>query len=181
MGDHFKLCILKSKNDKHMGEIHEILKRGASSLSQLGPIRRDFNRNKVTRKYSRTNRFISIIHNDVYDRLLNMKLNEIDDAVVISEYEIRSENLPPENSSSHCFFPFSVKNKEDILIKLSYISKMGIFNMEDIYIHDDGIIEFSSNIPLKIRVMIKVIIDTENCRISWCRNILYNRLRLHFN
>lgn len=178
MGDHFKLCILKSKNDKHMGEIHEILRKCTFSLNQLGPIRRDFNRNKVTRKYSRTNRFITIIHNDVYERLLAL---ELDDTINIAEYEVRSENLPPENSSSHCFFPFSDKNKSDIINKLTYISNMGIFNMNDIYIHDDGIIEFSNNIDLRVRVMVKVIIDTEDCRISWCRNVLFNKVTMHFN
>lgn len=177
MGDSFKLYIIKCKNDIHIKEIQNLLEMNASSPNKLGPIKRDFIRDRKTRKYNRVNRFITLLKDDLFNSLIN---NLVDKNITISEYEIRDENLPPQDSTNHCFFPYSERNANQIFEKLTYISNMGIINSNDFFIHENGLIEFSNNVIDDIRTMIKIIIDTQECRVSWCRNKLFNRITLYF-
>lgn len=180
MEDQFKLYILKSRNYISIKNIEDFLRTNTSSPDKLGPIRRDFKRSKHTKEYSRRNRFIILIKKSLFEKLIEKGYGKKDAELQISEYEIRSENRPPENSVSQYFFPYSSGNKVDLLNKLTYISRLGLIDIGDFYIHEEGIVEFSNNVTEEIRIIVKILIDTEECRISWCRHVLSNKIQFYF-
>jgi len=184
MEDQFKLYVLKSNSNVRMKDVCDILKLNASSPEKLGPIRRDFKRDRYTKDYSKTSRFITLIAESLFNKLVEngYGVGNSDKEFTILEYEIRSENRPPEDSVMHCFFPVSETNRIKVCEKLSYISSMSLIASDEYYVHNEGIVEFSNKVSELVRIKIKIIMDNpDDCRISWCRNTLINRVRLHFD
>lgn len=184
MEDQFKLYVLKSNSNLRMKDVCDILKLNASSPEKLGPIRRDFKRDRYTKDYSKTSKFITLIAESLFNKLVEngYGISNPDREFVILEYEIRSENRPPEDSVMHCFFPDPDHNKDKVCEKLSYISSMSLISHDEYFVHNEGIVEFSNSVSDLVRIKIKIIMDNpDDCRISWCRNTLINRIRFHFN
>lgn len=174
MGDRFKLYIIVSI--KSLKELYKIILEHASTGLDVGPIRDVFNRDRETGEYKKSNRKFILTTDDVYNRLKIAGYgNEENANLFISEYEIRSDNSAPKDSLMHYYFPNSEINEKDISNKLKFFKTMGIF-IDDDYAINEGIVEFSNNVSNNTRILIKILIDTKECRVSWCKKRVFNKL-----
>lgn len=171
MGDMFKLYIIYS----NLGLIDILTKicSYASSPKEVGSIRKDYTRNSETGQYLKSNRRFIILHDNLFELLKKEGYNtEGEKEFYIIKYEIRTSNKSPKDSVMHYYFPNHKENKLGIIGKMEYISNMGLFSKEDYYIHD-GVIEFSPNVNEYIRIIVKIVLDEIDCRVSWCRNKVF--------
>ena len=179
MGDRFKLYIIASV--KSLDELYKIILEHAPSGLDVGPIREVFIRDRETGEYRRSNRRFVLTTEDVYNRLkVSGYGNEDNKLFFISEYEIRPDNRAPRDSLMHYYFPNFETNRLGVIKKLEFLRDMGFFTSDDYAIHN-GIVEFSDKVDSNIRIIIKIIIDTKECRVSWCKKHVFSKINHAFN
>lgn len=173
MADNFKLCIIYS--NKNLKELLEIILNNSSSHSEIGPLRRDYTRDSRSGKYKKSNRRFIIISMNVYRELIKNGFgDENNEEFYIDQYEIRAENKAPLDSLMHLYYPESEDNKDTLTRKIKYIETLGFLKPEDYFIHD-CIIEFSNKVNEYIRIIMKIILDDVDCRVSWCRKSKFKK------
>jgi hypothetical protein len=178
MGDRFKLYIITSS--KCLDELYKIILEHAPSGLDVGPMREIFTREKETGIYKKSNRKFILTTEDVYNMMKEDGFtNDHNKSLYINEYEIRSDNKAPRDSTMHYFFPNFESNRLSIIKKLEFIRNMGLFTSDDYAIHD-GIVEFSDIVSLRIRIIVKILIDTKECRVSWCKKHAFNKINHAF-
>jgi hypothetical protein len=164
MSEDFKICLLRCKTINHIDQLSNFLQRLRDNNNDLGPLRREFKRNKITKEYKKLNGFVTLISNKFYN-----KLSKYDEIKYISEFKINENNIPPDNSYNHCFFPYTENNILLIESIFSFLFRIGFLSSNDLFIHKNGIIEFSDKVSLDKRIKIKFLIDNCDLRISWCK------------
>lgn len=176
MSEDFKICLLRCKTINHIDELSNFLQRLRDNNNDLGPLRRDFKRNKITKEYKKLNGFVTLISNDFYN-----KLSEYDEIKYINEFKVNKENEPPKDSYNHCFFPYTESNNLLIESIFSFLFRIDFLSSNDVFIHKNGIIEFSDKINLDKRIKIKFLIDNSDLRISWCKKCSkFDKNSFHF-
>lgn len=167
MGDMFKLYIIYSKLG--LADILGKICSYASSPEEVSSIRKDFTRNSKTGEYIRSNRRFIIVHDSVFEKLKTDGYNSEDGKdFFITQYEIRESNRAPNDCVMHYYFPNHQENKLEMIKKIEHMSNMGLFSVNDYVVHD-GVIEFSPRVNDYIRIIVKIVLDTIECRVSWCR------------
>lgn len=145
--------------------------------SELGSLRKDFTRDIKTGEYRSNNRRFVLMSEELFERLSDAGMsNEENEDFCICEFQIRNDNKSPKDSVMHYYFPYSVDNKEKIIAKLKFFEDLEIINSSDYFIHDT-IVEFSNRVSDYTKVIIKIIIDDKDCRVSWCRKRVFNRIK----
>lgn len=178
MCDRFKLYIIYS--NRKLKDILQLLINSTSSPSEIGPLRKDFIRNVKTGEYREIDRRYVILSDDVFNDLVKSGLtNESNTEFFIEEFTLCNENKAPKDSLMHFYFPYSNNNKKSISDKLIYIQSLGIFSSDDYFVHD-GVVEFSSNVSKYTKIIIKIILDNIDCRVSWCRKGAFNNIKHKF-
>lgn len=178
MADRFKLYTIST--NKTLVDIYNILLGKAPSVRDIGPLREAFVREKISGKYRKTNRIFVITTDDVFSGMKSSGFcNQDNKDLYMAEYEIREGDRAPNDSVMHYYYPSSEKSDEEILKKLKFIEKMGFFTETDYHLHNN-IVEFHDSVPEKTRIMIKIIIDVANCRVSWCKIRAYNKIKNYF-
>lgn len=179
MGDRFKLYIIASS--KSLEELYKILLNNAPSGLDIGPMREIFIRERETGEYRRSNRRFVLTTEDVYNMMKIAGYGDEDNKLLfISEYEIRSDNRAPRDSIMHYYFPNFETNRLGIIKKLEFLRNMGLFSADDYAIHN-GVVEFSDKVDLNTRIIVKIIIDTKECRVSWCKKHSFNKINHAFS
>lgn len=178
MGDMFKLYIIYS--NLGLQDLLEKICIYASSPGDVSSVRKDFTRSRKNGSYSKSNRRFIILHNRVFDGLKKSGYNtEGKKDFYICEYEIRENNVSPSDCVMHYYFPDYENTKLDMISKMEHMANMGLFETSDYVIHN-GVVEFSPNVPNYNRTIVKVVIDTIDCRVSWCRNKAFASIKRSF-
>lgn len=179
MGERFKLYIIASS--KSLEELYKIILEHSPSGLDIGPLREVFIRERETGEYRRSNRRFVLTTEDVYNRMKASGYGDEDNKILfMSEYEIRPDNRAPRDSIMHFYFPNFETNRLGIMKKLEFLRDMGLFTVDDYAIHN-GIVEFSNKVNPNIRIIVKIIIDTKECRVSWCKKHAFNKVNHAFN
>lgn len=176
----YKLYVVNTS--KNLNELVDFLCQMTKNTKHIGPIRKDFTRNSITLKYSESSRKYIILSKVFYNNLKKHGYGEDGDnseEMEIIEYELSNESFAHKNSSMmHFYFP--VDNKENIKTitkRLQYFTNMKMLDLDDWYIHDEGIVEFSNAISNTTRAIIKIMLDNpEEFRVSWVRHKLWNKI-----
>lgn len=165
MSNRYKLyTVLTSKS---LDDLHTILLGKAPSNRDIGPLREAFMREKVSGRYRKTNRKFVLTTDDVYSGMKSSGYCDPENKdLYISEYEIRDSDRAPSDSVMHYYYPHSEDTLLDMITKLDFLSKMGLFDKTDYLVHG-GLVEFKDSVPNDIRVVVKILVDTVNCRVSW--------------
>jgi len=178
MGDEFKLYIIHSKYS--LEKISGIFKLHTSSGLNIGPIRKDYIRDNLTKEYYDNNTRFALINESIYDSLIESKYEKMyGDNFIIKEYEIRPENNVPKDSVPNFYFPMGSDILLDVMSKMKFIDETGMISPNDYHVHD-CIVEFSNNVTEKTRTLIKIAIDEKTCRMSWCKKFAYKKLFKYF-
>ena len=175
--DSYNLFIIYSTSD--LPTIVSSIYSYTTSKNQIGPIRKDFTRNQRTGKYSESNRNIILIRNSLFEILVKEGLTETNEFdFLITPYDIRKDNYPPEDSVDHLFFPPKNDSVDIIKKKLAYLSKIKCIEMDEWEVKDEGVVFFSESFPIIERIKIKIILDDieDGFRVSWCKKKLFHRL-----
>lgn len=172
--DKFKLYIIHT--EKPLKEVLDIILSSTSSPSEIGPLRKDFLRHVKTGRYKENNRRFVILSDSVYEDLQKAGLSNESD-FFIEKFEIRRENRSPKDCTPHLYFPPGNENK--IVNKITFLKELGMFDSDDYYIHET-VIEFSNRISDYTRIIVKIIFDTVECRVSWCRKEAFNKIKHNF-
>lgn len=179
MSDRFKLYTVLT--NMSLNDLYNILLGKAPSVRDIGPLREAFTREKVTGTYRKTNRKFVLTTDDVYSGMKSSGYcEESNKDLYMTEYEIRDGDKAPDDSVMHYYFPPSDSTTNNISEKLEFLSKMGLFDSTD-YSVKDGLVEFVDKISENIRIMVKIIIDTANCRVSWCKIKAFAKIQKPFN
>lgn len=169
----YKLYIIFS--NKNLNYILEIILNNSPSQLEVGPLRRDYTRDAKTGKYKNSNRRFIILSTNVFKELVKNGFgDENNEDFYIDEYEIRLENRSPLDSLMHFYYPENEKNKTSLVNKLKFIENMGFLKSEDYCVHN-CIVEFSNKVNDYIRIILKIILDDVNCRVSWCRKTKFKK------
>lgn len=167
MSDQFKLYIIYS--NKGLNDILKLIFSNTLLHSQIGSLRKDYMRNTITGEYKDNNRRFIILTENVFNDLKNAGFaNENGEDFFIDEFVITDENGPPKDSLIHYYYPGGEENKNMIEERLLFLSMIGLFNRSD-YSVSNNIVELSYRIPKYIKIIVKIILDTKECRVSWCR------------
>ena len=166
--DKFKLYIIDS--DKSLSDILNIIITNTSLPSEIGPLRKDFLRHFRTDRYKENNRRFIILSEFVYQEVRNKDL-------IINIFEINRENKSPKDCTSNLYFPPGNSNK--IVNKITFLKDLGMFDSDDYYVHS-SVIEFSNRVSEYTRIIIKIILDTVECRVSWCRKEAFSKIKPQF-
>lgn len=174
MSNRFKLYTVST--NKSLKDIYNILLGKASSVLDIGPLREAFTREKVTGRYRRTNRKFVLTTDDVYSGMKSSGFcDENNKDLYMTEYEIRDGDKAPNDSVMHFYYPPLESASDEVSEKLEFLMKMGLFK-EDDYTVNNGIVEFDKNVSDDTRVIVKIIIDTATCRISWCKIKAFSKI-----
>ena len=177
MGDKFKIYIIFTS--KSLEDIYKIILDNSDNVLEIGPLRKDYTRDIRTGKYLNSNRRFIILSENIYDKLVkNGYGDENNNEFYIDNYQIRGENKAPLDSVMHYYYPKSDENKIKMTEKLKFFETMGFFKSEDYKVHD-CIVEFSNRVNNYFRIIIKIILDDINCRVSWCRKKTFSKIT-HF-
>ena len=178
MGDMFKLYIIYSKLG--LADILGKICSYASSPEEVSSIRKDFTRNSKTGEYFNSNRRFIIIHDNLFEKLKADGYNSDDGKeFIITEYEIRESNRSPNDCMMHYYFPDYHVNKLEMIKKMEHMANMGLFSIDDYVVHD-GVVEFSSRVNDYIKIIVKIVLDTIECRVSWCRKKAFGTINRSF-
>lgn len=178
MDRRFKIYIIYS--DIGLEDIFRKILPYIHERSELGPLRKDFTRDLKTGEYKNNNRRFVLMSEDLFKRLADSGMsNEDDEEFYICEFQIRNDNKAPKDSVMHYYFPGGHENRESMITKMKFFEELNLFNSNDYVVHDT-IIEFSNRVSDYIRVMVKIITDDKNCRVSWCRKKAFNRIKHSF-
>lgn len=178
MSNRFKLYTVST--DKSLNDIYNILLGKSPSILDIGPLREAFSREKVTGRYRKTKKQFVLTTDDVYSGMKSSGFcDESNNDLYMAEYEIRDGDKAPNDSVMHYYYPHSESNSEEVSEKLKFLMKMGFFGEDDYHIHD-GLVEFNETVSEDIRVIVKIVIDTPTCRISWCKTKAFIKLDKHF-
>ena len=174
--DSFELYIVYSTKD--LKDIVESLYSFSERLDQIGSIRKDPSRD-AKGDYKKSNRNITLIKTSLYEILKNEGFcNKTEYDFMISKYEIRSGNYPPNDSNNNLYFPASKDGKEVQIIKtkMGYFVQMKLISSEDYKINESGIIIFNENVDILTRIKIKIMLDDydDGFRVSWCKKRFFN-------
>ena len=170
----FKLYIIYSKLG--LANILGKICSYASSPKEVSFIRKDFSRNSKTGEYFNSNRRFIILHNNVFEKLkLDGYNSENEKEFTISEYEIRENNRAPKDCIMHYYFPDYQVNKLDMIKKIENMANMGLFSTDD-YVVNDGVVEFSPKVNDYTKIIVKIVLDTIECRVSWCRKTSFGTI-----
>ena len=182
-GHNYDLYIINTS--KNIRKILDILGEITDNEMQVGPIRKDFERNQETKNYTELQRKLIILRRDIFvkiDLLLKSK-DKINDFEVI-RYKLKKENYAfPKTSCMHFYYPLSkdVDCNKVISDKMNFLQRIGMINDDEWYVHEAGICEFSNTVPDKTRVIIKIMMDYPgDFRVSWCRKIMFSKIVQHF-
>jgi len=174
----YNLYIIYSNSN--INDILKSLYSYTNSNFQIGPIRRDFTRNKKTNEYIESNRKIIYIENSLFDILKEQKLNEktkYDFRII--PYDIRKDNYPPSDSVEHLFFPINKCSLKIITDKLYILSKIKIVDINDFTIKNEGVVIFNDNVAMEDRIKIKIILDDieDSFHVSWIKINVFNKIK----
>jgi len=178
--DNFNLFIIYSSENCY--EILKSLHSYKHDDNEIGPIRNDFKRHIETSHYMESNRKIVLLKNTIFERLKNKGLNQKNNFDFrITSYKIRSDNYPPKDSLFYFFFIDKDENQKIVENKLSYFSFIGFLEKKD-WIIENGVCFFTENVPILIRIKIKIIIDDieDGFRVSWCKKKYFDKLKEKF-
>lgn len=173
--DKFKLYIVYS--DKCLNDILNLIIANTSSPSEIGPLRKDFLRHIKTGRYKENNRRFVILSDSVYQDLQKSGCSDENSDFYIERFEIRRENNSPKDCTSNLYFPPGNANK--IVNKIIFLKDIGLFDSDDYHIHDT-VIEFSNRVSEYTRIIVKIILDTVECRVSWCRKEAFRKIKNRF-
>ena len=169
MTDKYELYIIYS--DSNIEEILKTLYSYCLNKSQKYiTIRKDYTRKDG--QYFESNRKITFIKESLFNIL---KLNGLCKKTIydflISPYDIRNDNYPPNDSLPNLFFSFSSSNNEILDKKLNTLSNMKLINKEDWVINNKGIVILSDNITYQNKIKIKIMLDDyeDGFRVSWVK------------
>ena len=181
----YKLFVINSS--KSIKLVLNFLTKRTSDIREIGPIKKDFSRDALTREYIEKTKRLAILDNNLYLRLINLGYgvnNDKNEDFEISQFQISNEDYAHRRSSvMHFYFPIdkSGDNASIILKKMEYFTKMNIIDKDDWFIHNDGVCEFSPNVKETTKVIMKIMVDNPSeFRVSWCRTNLFFRIRHHF-
>ena len=180
--DLYNLFIIYS--DSNIEDILDALYSYSTNKFQIGPIRKDFTRNKDNHDYIESNRKIIYLKKSLFNILVKEGLSEKTKYDFrINLYDIRKDNYPPEDSMSYLYFPTNIKNVDPVGIltkKLTILSKLEIIGINDWSIKNEGLIIFSDNVSMINRIKIKIILDDKEdyFRISWIKKQIFNKIIL---
>lgn len=178
MADRFKLYTVST--NKSLNDLYNILLGKAPSVKDIGPLREAFIREKVTGLYRKTSRKFVVTTDDVYSGMKSSGYcDENNKELYMTEYEIREGDRSPSDSVMHYYFPQSDTTAGDLKEKLDFLSKMGLFRETEYSIHD-CLVEFDDKVPENIRIIVKIIIDTALCRVSWCKIKAFSKIEKAF-
>lgn len=178
MGYQLKLYIIYSSST--FESIYEILLKHAKSPKEIGSLRCDYTRNQKSREYYISNRRFVIMTENVYTELAKAGYADSENKdFYVDEYEIRGENKAPHDSVMHYYFPDYKTHKSTIIERMKFYEGMGLFKSDDYVVHN-GVVEFSNRISDYNRIIVKIILDTVDCRVSWCRKNAFARIRHSF-
>lgn len=182
---HYKLYVINT--DEKIQGCLAFLNAKTKNIKEIGPIRKDFTRNIITREYTESSRKFVLLDKSFYQRLKNSGYGEDGDKsedFTIIPYAIRDEDFAHKKSSLlHYYFPLET-DQDNIAIlrnKLESLTYLEIIRADDWYIHDCGIVEFSKKVNATTRVIMKIMLDNPaDCRVSWVRHEAWNRIDRHF-
>lgn len=179
MTDRFKLYIIST--NRPLDDIYNMLLGKALSKKDIGPLREAFVREKVTGVYKKINKKFVLTTEDVYSGMKSSGFcDESNTDLYMVEYDIRDGDKAPSDSVMHYYFPPSEITIEEVGKKLEFLSKMGLFNDSE-YSVQKGLVEFNNSVSENVRIIVKIIIDTANCRVSWCKIKAFNKIEKHFH
>lgn len=183
MVEEFKLYVIIS--EYNMKQIPVFLKPYTSNGSQIGSIRKDFNRIKDGDEiiYVDSGKKYILLNTKVYDKLKNAGYSDVKNkSFYIFEYDIKPSDKSPKDSVPHFYFPHDSKdiNYIDIINKMEFIDETGIIQREDYHIHR-GIVEFSPKVDEETRCIIKKAIDDVKCRVSWCKKFAFKNIDFFYS
>ena len=177
----FRLYVINSS--EKLLKIYEILSVYAKTNKDIGPIRKEYTRNAVTREYTEKNRRLILLNQYFYDFLVDEGFGEEGSKSNILEiipYEITCQDYAHRQSSvMHFYFPVNnSENVKEMKIKMEYFTYLKIINKSDWWVHSLGVCEFSSNVDDPTKIMIKQILDSPmDFRVSWCRKSLFSKIQ----
>lgn len=178
MCDKFKLYVIYS--NRNLNDIMQLFMNSTKKPLEIGPLRKDFMRNIETGEYRETNIRYIILSDDVFEDLKTAGLSdENNEEFFIEEFNILKEYEAPKDCIKHFYFPYSNDNKDSIMNKLSDIQKLGFIQRSDYFVHN-GVVEFSNSITYYHKIIIKIILDNVECRVSWCRMNVFNKIKRKF-
>lgn len=182
MENYFCLCIINSQYD--IPKLVKFLKNQKEESEVLGPIRKDFVRNRKTKQYFETGKKICLISTNLFDKLYERFSRG--SLFSIDLYRIKSEHQIVEGESVyHMYYPLCSDINCNAIIseKLHKLVKIGFLSIGKWKIHEnEGVCEFSPDVSEEKRIMIKIMCDyPEDFRVSWCRTFLYEKLVKKFS
>lgn len=183
MMENYELYVIISQFD--IKETVMFLRKNTNDKRDIGPLRKDPDRDPKTKGYLKNNRKIILLREKLYLRLRDSGYNGEKKDFYIKPYIISENDSSRENvSTMNYYFPTNKgkENKESITERMEYYSKINLINENEWYVHDDGICEISNTVDKKSIIQIKIMLDNPALfRVSWCRNNLFQKLRKHFS
>jgi hypothetical protein len=182
---HYKLFVINT--DYRIPEIIDFLKERTKNPKEIGPIRKDFTRNAITREYSEKSRKLMFLDNGLYNRLKNSGYGENgnkSDDFEIHPYIVTNQEYAHRTSSvMHYYFPLE-SDSDNIAImrkRLTRLEEMGILKTKTWHVHESGVVEFSKDVKRITRMVIKIMLDDPSVfRVSWMRKEPWTALDHHF-
>lgn len=158
-------------------DLISFLEKFCRSDDQIVSIIKDFYRDPVSREYFENGKKLAIIDEELFKNCRNR--------IKIMRYRIGKEHWANKNTSvMHFYYPLSEScdNNRILTKKLECLASFGILSQNQWYIHkNEGVCEFSNNVDNRVRLMIKLILDSpSDFRVSWCRNKLFDKIEKHF-
>lgn len=182
MNGNYNLFVINSRDS--INKIFNFLKIHANSEKEIVCLRKHYLRDSVTKKYKEHSQRFAILDVKLYERLCLLKLDKTEKKIDIIPYVIPREDYSYKNSSvMHFYFPLDNKNKniDEMKKKLKFLSSTQIIYLDDWFVHEEGICEFSDKVSDETKITIKIMLDNPLIfRVSWCRINMFKTITRKF-
>jgi hypothetical protein len=183
---HYKLFVINTEYG--IKEIIDFLKKKTQNPKEIGPMRKDFTRNAITREYSEKSRKLILLGAGFYNRLKNSGYGENGEHAEefeIHPYIISDQEYAHRTSSvMHYYFPLEVDSDNVAIMtqRLNRLQEMGLLKSNSWHVHPQGAVEFSTDVKRPTRMIIKIMLDDPSVfRVSWMRKEPWFAIKRHFS